>query len=536
MEDLYDKIKSKELSDVNKDMFLVMIYRAINTPPFSVLQHIAALPWYGLSAVVNAWESVTKWKIFLESLKGDSINNQLKLLEDIEKEVSERKWTIYQWIREALDSYKQWISVSYIFGKAKNYSEFEQMIKKAGLANDIKIKSLLQVLSTNYDKTKITSFIDSMKWEINSIGTSSGYAAKSWLSEKAMAEVGGMFGHTNFFKETMKNLSKSLEVNSNILRQPVLLNKAEKLIKKLKYAKVASWNVNLLDLSHLTGDIQSLKDLAKDLKILWKHSPELLKFFFRNIPVILLGSDMIKGIKRGEYTEVLKIYTEFVPIVWPIVFASSEYKKGTLSLGEVGGTAVWLGFDGWFVMSMKKRTVLKLLAMPIVDTSKFISNSTDIIARYTKGIWKFETISKLKLKGRMAIAWMILLSFYWLSKYLDKDDLKDQDVISILSRISKKWWLELVNNEIITNWTKYPESLKTQLISAFVWYYMQLDPWTLEKYIDSVTSQDGKFMVNFSEDAKKSSYVQNKKVEIKSIISQLEKKLNIDIKATFPTV
>jgi hypothetical protein len=42
-----------KLSQAQKDMFLVMVYRALILPPFSVLQHIAALPGYALGALAN---------------------------------------------------------------------------------------------------------------------------------------------------------------------------------------------------------------------------------------------------------------------------------------------------------------------------------------------------------------------------------------------------------------------------------------------------------------------------------------------------
>ena len=71
-------------------MFLVMVYRALILPPFSVLQHIAALPGYALGSVANMRQDVTKFKVFFESLN-EKIPSQLKLLEKIESELTNRK-------------------------------------------------------------------------------------------------------------------------------------------------------------------------------------------------------------------------------------------------------------------------------------------------------------------------------------------------------------------------------------------------------------------------------------------------------------
>jgi hypothetical protein len=50
---LYTYIVDSQLSKAQKDMFLVMVYRALVLPPFSVLQHIAALPGYVIGALAN---------------------------------------------------------------------------------------------------------------------------------------------------------------------------------------------------------------------------------------------------------------------------------------------------------------------------------------------------------------------------------------------------------------------------------------------------------------------------------------------------
>jgi hypothetical protein len=49
LEDFYKYIKNSKLDEQSKELFLVMIYRALVLPPFSILQHIAALPGYALA-------------------------------------------------------------------------------------------------------------------------------------------------------------------------------------------------------------------------------------------------------------------------------------------------------------------------------------------------------------------------------------------------------------------------------------------------------------------------------------------------------
>ena len=553
LEDFYDLIKNNQLSEVSKEMFLVMIYRVINQPPFSILQYIAALPGYGLSAIANAWENIKKWQIFFEALKWNKIDKQLKLLSKIEKELSGREWNIFEWIEKSLNYYRKWIAVSYAFWQAWwsekfNINKFENILDNMWLKNDNDVSKLLKDLSEWNETTKIASFIDEMWTKIKTISTSIDYAGVTSLSENVKKALWWIFSKTNFFKEITNRLSKSLEKNANILRQPYLLASLENIFKKLKYAKTASWNVELLDLSHLTKDPQTFKDFTKDLQILAKKSPELLKFVFRNTPVVLMWKDMIDGIKEWKYTDILKTYWEFVPIVWPIVFVLwGEHNKKDLSSADLWWTAVWIWFDFWYVARNKAYNILKLSAMPIIDTAKFVWNSIDIVWRYTN--WKYKTLKWLKEgepilwkmkkifewgKWRVAFAAALLATLYYGYEYVSKDS-KDWDktAINVLKRLaSKKWWLEVANNEIFNNWNKYDDNMKKGLIWSFIWYHLWLDPVSFENYVNDIKKDGSIFILSFNDKALNSPYLKDKLQEIRPVVRQLDKKLAVDIQVS----
>jgi len=527
LEDLYKYIKDGEFSDINKDIFLVMIYRAINTPPFSILQHIAALPGYALSAVANMWQTYTKWKIFFEALNW-GIDTQLKLLSEIEQKITNREWKIYEWIRESLEYYKKWLIVSYAYGTSKNYDEFLKIIKEAGLENDPNVRTLLENLKNDYDVTKITGFIDSMKAEINSFWTSTKYASSTAIVEKIKQEVGWIFGHTNFFKETISKLSESLEKNANILKQWEILNVVERVIKKAKYAKIAGSSVDLLDLSHLTWGINSLKDFGNDLKILAKHSPDLLKFIFRNTPVVLIGADMMKNIKKDWVAEWLfKTYASLVPIVGPIVFVTDEMKNDKFSLEDLWITGIWLGLDIWYVVKTKPGNIVKLVTMPAVDTVKFIWTATDIIWRYTLDGTKLAKEVKISKWGKFWFAVAALAAMIWIVVKFSNDG-EDSQSFKILKDLANKSPGQ-VNEEIVKNWNSWSDNLKEQLLTSVIFYYMWFDPDSMWKILEDIEFKWKEYTLKIKDKFKKDPYVEDKLAEIQPVISQMEHKLWIKI-------
>jgi len=556
LEDFYDLIENNQLSEVNKNMFLVMLYRAINTPPFSILQHIAALPGYGLSMIVNVWQDIKKWQIFFEALKWNKINKQLDLLSKIEKEIKGRDWTIFEWIKKSLNYYKKWIAVSYAFwqawwDKVVDKEKFEKILNNMWLEKDDDIWKLLKDLKNsknyNFKKTEINSFIKGMWEEIKSIGRSPEYAGSRWVIEDLKSSIWWNFSKTNFFIKTTSNLSESLEKNAKILEQPYMLKIVEKVFKKLKYAKDASWNVKLLDLSHLTKNPQSFRDFTNDLKILARESPDLLKFIFRDAPVILLWKDMIDDIKKREYTDIFKTYLEFVPIVWPFAFAYLKYNQDDLSLANFWWTVFWCLLDAVYVVKTKTFNILKLSAMPVIDTAKFIWGSYNIIWRYAN--WTYKTLKWLKEgepilwkmkkifewgKWRVAFAAALLATLYYGYEYVSKDS-KDWDktAINVLKRLaSKKWWLEVANNEIFNNWNKYDDNMKKGLIWSFIWYHLWLDPVSFENYVNDIKKDGSIFILSFNDKALNSPYLKDKLQEIRPVVRQLDKKLAVDIQVS----
>jgi hypothetical protein len=98
--------------------------------------------------------------------------------------------------------------------------------------------------------------------------------------------------------ESANRLKDSLEAYKKLLDQPGMFKLVRKVFRKVKYAFLSTQNVELLDLSQLTKNPASLKDFVNDLKILAKFSPDLLRFVFRNTPVVFLGKDILDASKK----------------------------------------------------------------------------------------------------------------------------------------------------------------------------------------------------------------------------------------------
>ncbi len=514
LEDVYNFINTNNLIKDQKDMFMVMIYRAINTPPFSLLQHIAALPFYALSAAANATREIKSWKMFIEALKWDSITNQLKLLEKIEEEVTDRKWHLYELISEATEYYKKWIVVSYAYSVAKNdVDKFKEILKKYGLPEDTIISLTKKDLS---DKT-IANFVDNMASNIRNLDETYGKS----LPEAVKVAIGWVVWETNLFKQVVNKLSTALKDNSEMFKKWKIFDFYRRWTWKVKFAIDSAGNVKLLDYIHFTWDVKDFKDFTEDLRQLAVHSPDIVKFLFRNGPVIILWKDIINAFKKGDNVawEIAKIYAEFIPIVGPIMFFNSSEKK---DLSIRGTTGVWLWLDIWWVFKVKPKNLLKLAAMPAIETAQFIWNTVDILSRY-KFAWKtIEKLSTMKLKWKLAIAAGILLVLYGMYKYITDDN----EFVNTLANIAKQsGWVEAVNEYIVNNWKTFDEEEKKQLIIAFIGQKLWLTPDLLEKYIDDVDIFNGKVTLHLTDEWEKAPVMKEKLRAMKPIIQLTLSKL-----------
>ena len=127
----------------------------------------------------------------------------------------------------------------------------------------------------------------------------------------------------------------------------------------------------------------SLKDFVNDLKILAKFSPDLVRFVFRNTPVVFLGKDILDASKEWNITDIAKsivtVFAELVPIIGPITFYTTNEK----TLANIWASVIWLWLDTWFVLKTKPENLVKLVTTPFADAARFVGSSIDIVGRYT---------------------------------------------------------------------------------------------------------------------------------------------------------
>ena len=513
LEDFYKYIKNSELDQQSKEMFLVMIYRALVLPPFSVLQHIAALPGYVLAWLANLWQDVTKWKVFFDTLRG-GIDEQLKFLSKIEDELTWRKWNIYTALRQAYNEYKKTIIVSTAIAQSYTIDEAKNLVNELWgeqYLHDSDVKKLLTEKSFEKKQESLLEFIGKGKATVEAKLLSANSAFKTELMKKLKKEIGWVFWHTNLFVEANKKLQATLDAYRNVFKQPTFsytFRKLEEFFRNVNYARLAGSNVEILDLAHLTKDPNSIRDFLKDLQIFAKHSPDVIRFIFRNIPVVMLADSVIEWASKKPPTEaakaVLTAFMELIPIVGPITFIST---KETVTNFDKWLTAVWLGLDGWFVVRTLKSNpgnLLKLAVLPFEDASRFIGTSIDIIWRYIPKTWRFiGGIELLKTPSWKIALWAALLTImYGMYNIMVSDDLSSDEKQVLDNFINQaKTNPNKINEFIVENWWAYNNKFKTALLQAMIGRYLGLTPHMLEKYLENIDVDGKEIKIELNTDA-----------------------------------
>ncbi len=487
MEELYNFVENSELAKENKEMLLVMVYRALNSWPWKLLQNIAALPFHGVSAIASTSDWVSSIKSMKEAFTNSWVDEQLKTLSKIEETLSWREWKVYQGIQEAFDKYRQWIIWSYAFQRAENLEDFKKLIKEAWInLNNAEVKNLIKNLEIDwFDKANtkhIANFVDSIKWQIANIDN-------TWwreIIESMKWKVWWVFSKNNFFDEATSKLSKSLEKNAEIFYRWYLSKFYQKWKGRFNFAAETWWIKQLDSLAHFTWDVNDLKWFANELREIAKASPDVAKYFFRNLPAIWLWADLINS---WWIEDVTKAFAYLVPIVWPITFFNSKEKD----LTTYAWTAIWLWLDWLYMYQAKSLNIAKLAYQPIADTIRWWYTWAKISWRYSKNISK-KALDILK-KPKWAIwlwAGILALSYGMVSA----DGIEDtNDAIRTLQFISEKeWWSSIINETVIENINTYNEETQEAIYAATISKYLWFTPDMLESwnYIEDINIKEDK--------------------------------------------
>ncbi len=569
LKDLYDFVDLNKLSEEEKTLFLVGIYRFLISDIWDILSHIGAAPFYLLSSAASIGEDVTKFKLFTESLRFNQIEKQLKVLSEIENKLLGlplQQWWIYKHILTALLEYKKWIAVSWAYHNAKDYSQFKKLLENIGYSTD------RDIVHNIFEEIKKSKLENSFKWdEVRHIvgkyidKLSAGIKRIDddfwrWFKELIYQKLWPYFWKTNLFKFSISTLADSLRFNADIIEAWEISKFWQKRKSKFKFSYETTNLTDIRDVVHFQGNLNDLKDFFKDLKIIAKESPQLARYIFRTMPIWIVSSDIIDAFKKWEgVEEIVKVLTMFIPFVGPVVFLGEDIIKtnGEISLTKAGVAGVWISLDAWYFLRNVRKfdDILRYSFQPIEDIVKWVSTGVlywyriiwGRIVSMNSSLWKvwpevqkfIEFFKRWRVKKAFRYAVAILLMFLtakeWIELFGKYVVWKEAKLLQDLARLSKQGE-RAVNEYIFKNWNSFSKEERESLILAYISYYMNLTPEEIWEFIDDVKikidEKSGKQIVNivFTDTWRNSEYLKRKFMKNTFRLKYLADKLNLVIK------
>ena len=530
IEKLKDKLESVRLNETEKMFLSYLIYRKWWIL-FDLLGNIAKMTSHiALWPFVYAWRDMgqlrASWYIWTGNFqKQKSIieffNKRLwspELLEanprldalSREFQKMNKYYDFMDFFSKHQDEFeKSWKTLE-AFLKEKNVSIFE-LSKEFFKENHFKlvwsaenIKSIRAAVSANVSviwKEAGNATSDLLAWV--------GGFFKWWLSEKAVIE--------NFAADISK-MWKGLE---NLTRNDDVRNTVKNVFEKYR----VSWYVweAINDADNLFLRFETVDDLGKwvkEVKILARKSPEMLKFLIQKIPLISIAWIGAYDISKAstlpdKFMEAAKLIRSLVYFVWPvrlicdsnIRFETRPDWKPTIKW-DVWKFAWWVALFGietvYFLKTLaQKKSLFRTWIAPVTETvealwgltrgaflwSKFTVDTVRVASNIAKEEWIIKAFNHMweeikfserctnflgKFKNRKLAFALLLITFggiYTLDE-MGTFDSKERDAIKELAE--KGEW-ENYQKEILKDWAQLSKGEKQdtirEIISLKLWWW-----------------------------------------------------------------
>ena len=485
-----------------KQILAIMLYRH-DWLIFSIIWSISKYIWKVIISSLT-WESSVIANI-KDSLRWE-INEYVRVLQKIKKVAPDT----VEWIsifRESIDKLDE-VNIAIKIIKETPNLDWNWLIKKFEEQVWKKPKFLSFSGINSWDlKSALSNFVESIWWDLDT---------RIWKLEAYGWKMLKWIASEKFILDSVaKSIKQQTKYMSLIIKNDSFWNKLFSHLTKINYM----FNVAEVDyindkIVYKFKDPKNAKDFFKKLWILWKQSPELVRFLFDKMPIFAVAwlATMQANEKENFLLSLGKEISYLIPVFGSgfMLYDSFYLQEG---INYTQATISWVLFTtetSYIAINATKGNFSKILNY-IIKPWRDILEIASFVSKTVSHTWKISyewfkllknwKVSKLelwkllekfpKLKWKLVLIWLML---FWTYEFAFAWDNKENEIIK-----KCKWDIVCLDKQIKKEWNNLDNETKWEFLSLALYlrtgyhWIIKYDNWSF----DIAISKENKVIPNY---------------------------------------